>query len=208
MKTLEQSMKTSENWMKTMHKLKKNIEKPKKTIEKWKKTMEQLKKTMEQLKTPSEKLKKSMEKLKNIMEKLKKIMDKPMKTMENSIKPWNKSPETSGKIDEQCEWEILATKCSKWEILAAKTKEGSLDDQKKMQKICQFNFAPQKLSVLNDVVNHHEPAIGDVSHSAEPISAEIGNPQIPQISPSYDMWIQFINHSTPIPWLTTISVYY
>ena len=59
--------------------------------------------------------------------------------------------------------------------------------QKKMQKICQFNFAPQKLSVLNDVVNHHEPAIGDVSHSAEPISAEIGNPQIPQISPSYDM---------------------
>ena len=42
--------------------------------------------------------------------------------------------ETSRKIDEQCEWEILATKCSKWEILAAKTKEGSLDDQKKMKK--------------------------------------------------------------------------
>ena len=145
-----------------------NIEKLKKTIEKWKKTMEQLKKTMEQLKTPMEKLKKIMEKLKKIMEKLKKIMDKPMKTMENSIKPWNKNPETSGKIDEQCEWEILA----------AKTKEGSLDDKKKCKKKCQFNFAPQELSVLNDVVNHHEPAIGDVSHSAEPISAEIGNPQI------------------------------
>ena len=41
-----------------------------------------------------------------------------------------KNPETSRKIDEQCEWESFATKCSKWEILAAKTKEGSLDDQK------------------------------------------------------------------------------
>ena len=97
-----------------------------------------------------------------------KSWNNPMKTMENSIKPWNKNPETSGKIDEQCEWEILA----------AKTKEGSLDDKKKCKKKCQFNFAPQELSVLNDVVNHHEPAIGDVSHSAEPISAEIGNPQI------------------------------
>jgi hypothetical protein len=47
-----------------------------------------------------------------------------MKKMENSINPWNKNPETSAKIEEQCEWEILA----------AKTKEGSLDDKKKMQK--------------------------------------------------------------------------
>jgi hypothetical protein len=54
-----------------------------------------------------------------------------MKTMENSIKTIEENPETSGQIDEQCEWEILATKCSKWGILAAKTKEGSLDDQKK-----------------------------------------------------------------------------
>ena len=49
-------------------------------------------------------------------------LEKLKKTMETN-------PETSGKI-EQCEWEILATKCSKWEILAAKTKEWSLDDQK------------------------------------------------------------------------------
>jgi len=75
---------------------------------------------------------------------LKKIMDKPMKTMENSIKTIEKNPETSGAIDEQCEWEILATKCSKWEILAAKTKEGSLDDppkQKCQKKANLYNFA-------------------------------------------------------------------
>jgi hypothetical protein len=30
-------------------------------------------------------------------------MDKPMKKMENSINPWNKNPETSAKIEEQCE---------------------------------------------------------------------------------------------------------
>ena len=119
-------MKTIENWMKTMHKLKKTIEKLKKTIEKWKKTMEQSKKTIEQVK-------KTMEKLKKPIGKLKKTMGKPMKTMENSIKTIEKNPETSGQIDEQCEWEILATKCSKWGILAAKTKEGRLDDQKKMQ---------------------------------------------------------------------------
>ena len=58
-------------------------------------------------------------------------------TNENDGKPdknrWT-NPETSRKIDEQCEWEILAIKCSKWEILAAKTKEGNLDDQKKHTK--------------------------------------------------------------------------
>jgi hypothetical protein len=37
-----------------------------------------------------------------------------MKTMDNSIKNNGKNPETSGKNDEQCEWEILATNCSKW----------------------------------------------------------------------------------------------
>ena len=52
---------------------------------------------------------------------------------ENSIETIEKKTETSRKIDEQCEWEILATKCSKWVILVAKTKEGSLDDQKKKQ---------------------------------------------------------------------------
>ena len=58
-----------------------------------------------------------------------------MKTMDNSIKNNGKNPETSGKNDEQCEWEILATNCSKWEIyLAAKTKEGSLDDKKNAKK--------------------------------------------------------------------------
>ena len=67
--------------------------------------------------------------------KIEENMDKPMKTMDNSIKNNGKNPETSGKIDEQCEWEILATNCSKWEIyLAAKTKEGSLDDQKNAKK--------------------------------------------------------------------------
>ena len=59
------------------------------------------------------------------------IMDKPMKTMENSIETIDKKPETSRKVDEQCEWEILATQCSKWVILVAKTKEGSLDNKKK-----------------------------------------------------------------------------
>ena len=58
---------------------------------------------------------------------------------------------------------------------SCKNQEGSLDDKKKMQKNkCQFNFAPKKLSVLNDVVNHHEPAIGDVSHSTEPIMLKLG----------------------------------
>jgi hypothetical protein len=46
-----------------------------------------------------------------------------MKTMENSIKTMEQNPETSGKIDEHCKWEILATK-------AAKTKEGNLDEKK------------------------------------------------------------------------------
>ena len=109
-------MKRSENWTKTIHKLKKNIDKLKKTIEKWKKTMET-----------------SM-----------KIMDKSMKTMENSIKNMEQNPETSGKIDEHCKWEILATKCSKWEILAAKAKEGSLDEKKH----CQLNSAPLRYSTL------------------------------------------------------------
>jgi hypothetical protein len=52
-----------------------------------------------------------------------------MKTMENSVKTMEQILKPVDKNDEQCEWEILATKCSKWEILAAKTKEGSLDNQ-------------------------------------------------------------------------------
>ena len=43
-------------------------------------------------------------KLKKTMEKSMKIMDKSMKTMENSIKKHGTNSETSGKIDEQCEW--------------------------------------------------------------------------------------------------------
>jgi hypothetical protein len=50
------------------------------------------------------------------------------------IKTIEKNPETSGKIDEHCEWETLTTKCSIWEILTAKTKERSLDDPKKNAK--------------------------------------------------------------------------
>ena len=46
--------------------------------------------------------------------------------------------ETSGEIDEQCEWGILATKCSNWKKITAKTKEGNLDDKKN----CQLNSAP------------------------------------------------------------------
>ena len=62
-----------------------------------------------------------------------------MKTMENPIETIEKKLETSWKIDEQGEWEILATQCSKWVILVAKTKEGSLDDQKiKIKYIWQF----------------------------------------------------------------------
>ena len=73
-------------------------------------------------------------------------MDEPMKTMENSIETIEKKLETSWKIDEQGEWEILATQCSKWVILVAKTKEGSLDDQKQKDKyICRFNSAPNYL---------------------------------------------------------------
>ena len=68
--------------------------------------------------------------------------------MENSISTHGNIHETTGKINEQCEWDILATKCSKWEILGAKNKEGSLDDQKKncQKKIknCQLNFAPER----------------------------------------------------------------
>ena len=58
-------------------------------------------------------------------------LEKSMKTMENSISAMGKNMEPVEKMDEQCGWEILATKCSKWEILAAKTKEGSLDDPPK-----------------------------------------------------------------------------
>ena len=57
--------------------------------------------------------------------------------------------ETSGKIDEQCEWEILATKCSNWEIWAAKTKEGSLDDKKTN---CRLNSAPDL--ILYDFITY------------------------------------------------------
>ena len=114
MKTLEQSMKTSENWTKTIHKLKKNIDKLKKTIEKWKKTMET-----------------SM-----------KIMDKAMKTMENSIKTMEQNPETSGKIDEHCKWEILATK-------AAKTKEGNLDEKKTLKTIKTLPTEFRTLKIFN-----------------------------------------------------------
>jgi hypothetical protein len=48
-----------------------------------------------------------------------------MKTMENSIETIEKKTESSPKIDEHCEWEILATKCSKWVTLVAKSKEGA-----------------------------------------------------------------------------------
>ena len=51
-----------------------------------------------------------------------------------------KTFETNRKIDEQCEWEILATKCSIWEILVAKTKEGSLDDPQKKTKNKSYPF--------------------------------------------------------------------
>ena len=106
-------MKTSENWMNTMHKLKKNIENMKKTIEKWKNTMEYRRNH------------------RTIEENHRKIEENHGTIEENSIETIGKKTETSRKIDEQCEWEILATKCSKWVILVAKTKEGSLDDQKK-----------------------------------------------------------------------------
>ena len=104
-------MKTSENWMNTMHKLKKTIEK---TIEKWKNTMEYRRNH------------------RTIEENHRKIEENHGTIEENSIETIGKKTETSRKIDEQCEWEILATKCSKWVILVAKTKEGSLDDQKKI----------------------------------------------------------------------------
>ena len=57
-------------------------------------------------------------------------MDKSVKTMDNSTKAMEQILKPLEKIDEQCEWEILATKCSDWEILAAKTKEGNLDYKK------------------------------------------------------------------------------
>ena len=69
-------------------------------------------------------------------------MEKSMKTMQNSINTMEKIMKPVEKNDEKCEWEILATKCSKWEILAAKTTEGSLDDQEKQwQKKQQLNSA-------------------------------------------------------------------
>ena len=77
--------------------------------------MEQPKKTIEQLK-----------KMKNPLEKSMKIME--INENHGELDKNETNSETSGKVDEQCEWEILATKCSNWKILAAKTKE-SLDDK-------------------------------------------------------------------------------
>ena len=66
-------------------------------------------------------------------------MEQLKKTMENWWKPWKieenhanhgqtndpietieQKHETNRKIDEQCEWEILATKCSKWVFFGCK----------------------------------------------------------------------------------------
>ena len=111
----------------------KNIETLKKTIEKWKKTMEHRRnngrKPWNNWRKPWKNLWKSWTN-----------QWKPCKLDKNH----GTNSETSGTIDEQCEWEILATKCSKLDILAAKTKEGSLDDQKKKKckKKCQLNSAP------------------------------------------------------------------
>ena len=115
-----------------------NHEQAKKTIEQLKKTMEQLKNTMEKIKTTIEKSMNTIDKSDKSM----KVMEKSMKTREHSIITMEKKHETSGETDEQCEWDILATTCSKWEILAANTKEGSLDDQKKTKKTNKLNSAP------------------------------------------------------------------
>ena len=70
-------------------------------------------------------IKKNHRTIEETMEKLKKTMEK---SWTNQWTPWKldkdhgTNSETSGKNDEQCEWEILA----------AKTKEGSLDDKKNM----------------------------------------------------------------------------
>jgi hypothetical protein len=81
--------------------------------------MEQSKKTIEQLKEPWKNWRKPWKNHGQISEHHGKL-DKNHGT--------NSETETSGKNDEQCEWEILA----------AKTKEGSLDDK----KTCQLNSAP------------------------------------------------------------------